>query len=77
MKRFFRKFWLRSDRARARDVLQHICDERVAARRRLEKLDRDADRALREAQALELEQFRESFFAKRDVVRSAFTRGVR
>jgi hypothetical protein len=77
MKKFFRKFWLRSDRARARNVLQDICDERVAARRRLEKLNRDADRALHEAQALELEQFRESFFGRRNVVRSAFLRGAR
>lgn len=77
MKRFFRKFWLRSDRARARDALQDICDERVAARRRLEKLNRDADRALREALDIERESFRESFFGKRNLVRSAFLRGAK
>jgi len=77
MKRFFRKFWFRNDQQRARDMLQEICEERIAARRKLEKLNRDADRALRDAQMLELERFRESFFGNRNVVRSAFLRGVR
>lgn len=74
MKRFLRNLWLRNDQARARDALQDICDERVAAKRRFEQLNRDADRALREAQALEQEQFRASFFGNRNVVRSAFLR---
>lgn len=70
--KLLRKLFARNDRRRARDFLQHICDERVAARWALDKATRDADRALREAQELEREQFREDFFGKRDPVRSAF-----
>jgi hypothetical protein len=75
MSKLFRKFWLRSDERRARDTLQEICDDRVVARRRLDQLNRDADRALREAQELELERFRVSFFGRRNTVRSAFSEG--
>jgi hypothetical protein len=75
MSKLFRKFWLRSDERRARDTLQEICDDRVATRRRLDQLNRDADRALREAQALELERFRVAFFGRRNTVRSGFHGG--
>lgn len=67
-----RRLFARSDRRRARDCLQEICDDRVKALRVLDKVLRDADRALRDAQELERERFREEFFSKRDPVRSAF-----
>jgi hypothetical protein len=61
-----------NDRRRARDCLQEICDERLKALRALDKAKRDADRALKDAQELELEHFRIEFFGKRNPVRSAF-----
>lgn len=70
-----RRFFARSDRRRARDCLQQICDERVKALRALDKAKRDADRALQDAKNLEREEFREDFFGKRDPVRSAFIGG--
>lgn len=73
--KFFRKFWLRNDQARARDALQDICDDRIAARRKMEQLDRDAERALVDAKNLETERFRLSFFGRRNPVRSGFIGG--
>lgn len=70
--KLLRQLFARIDRRRARDFLQHICDERVAARWALDEANRRADRALQDAQALEREQFREDFFGKRDPIRSAF-----
>jgi hypothetical protein len=70
--KLIRRMFARSDRRRARDCLQEICDERVKALRALDKAKRDADRALQDAQELEREQFREEFFGKRNPVRSAF-----
>lgn len=70
--KLMRRFFARSDRRRARDCLQEICDDRVKALRALDKAKREADRALREALELEREQFRESFFGRRDPVRSGF-----
>lgn len=65
-----------NDRRRARDYLQQICEDRIEARRKLDEANRLADRALLDAKKLEEEAFRQSFFAKRDPVRSAFLRGV-
>lgn len=70
--KLFHRFFAHNDRRRARDCLQQICDERVAARRKLDEATRNADRALQEAKDLEREQFREEFFGKRDPIRSAF-----
>jgi hypothetical protein len=70
--KLLRKLFALNDRRRAREFLQHICDERVKARWALDEANRRADRALQDAQALEREQFREEFFGKRDPVRSAF-----
>jgi hypothetical protein len=66
-------FFARSDRRRAREFLQQICDERIAARRALDDATRRADRALKDAQALEQEQFRQEFFGRRNPVGAAFT----
>lgn len=70
--KLFHRFFARNDRLRARDCLQQICDERVAARRKLDEATPNADRALQEAKDLEREQFREEFFGKRNPIRSAF-----
>lgn len=73
MKLFHRLFaW--NDRRRARAYLQQVCDEAIEARRKLDEAKRKADRALKDAQKLEDEAFRESFFANRDPVRTAFLR---
>ncbi|MFM0044068.1 hypothetical protein [Paraburkholderia sediminicola] len=76
MKLFHRLFaW--NDRRRARAYLQQVCEERIEARRKLDDANRKADRALKDAQKLENEAFRESFFSSRDPVRSAFIGSAR
>lgn len=70
--KFLHRFFAWNDRRRAREYLQHVCDERLAARLKLEEAERKADRALQDAQKLEAERFREEFFGKRNPQRSAF-----
>jgi hypothetical protein len=72
----FTRLFAWNDRRRARAYLQQVCDERIEARRKLDEANRKADRALKDAQKLEDEAFRQSFFAKRDPVRSAFIKGA-
>lgn len=69
------RFFAWNDRRRARDYLQQVCEDRVAARLKLDELDRKADRATQDAQKIEQERFRAEFFGKRDPVRSAFIGG--
>lgn len=64
-----------NDRRRARDTLQQFCDDRVAAIRALDQACRNADRALKDAQKLAAEQFRQSFFGRRDPVHAGFMEG--
>lgn len=64
-----------NDRRRARDTLQEFCDDRVKAIRALDEANRQAARALREASKLDTEQFRESFFGRRDPVHDGFFEG--
>lgn len=61
-----------NDRRRARDYLQQVCEDRVESLRKLDEINRKADRALQDAQRLEAEKFRREFFDKRNPVRSAF-----
>lgn len=68
----FRRIFSRSDRRRARDYLQQVCEDRMLARRKYEEASRAADRALKEAMELEAEAFRTEFFGNRNLVRSAF-----
>lgn len=70
--KLMRRLFARSDRRRARDYLQQVCDERVAAVRALDDTKRRADRALQEAQVLDREKFREQFFTRRNPVRSGY-----
>lgn len=70
--RLFRAACAANDRRRARDTLQGFCEDRVHALRALDEAHRKADRAMREACKLDAEQFRQSFFARRDPVRSGF-----
>lgn len=72
IRELFRKICAHNDQRRARIALQDICDERVIARRRAAQLDRDAERALRDAVELEREHFREEFFGRRNPVRAGF-----
>jgi hypothetical protein len=71
----FSRIFAWNDRRRARAYLQQVCEERIKARLELDEANRRADRALRDAQRLEDESFRESFFNKRDPVHAGFFKG--
>lgn len=71
----FNRLFAWNDRRRARDTLQQCCDDLFNARRAVDEAGRLADRALREAIELRREQFRESFFGKRDPVHAGFVEG--
>lgn len=64
-----------NDRRRARNLLQDVCDDLLAARRAEDEAKRRVERATRDAIQLECEQFRDEFFGGRDPVRSAYVRG--
>jgi len=71
----FHRLFAWNDRRRARDFLQQVCEDRVEARRKLDELDRKVDQAMRDAQRLNDEHFRESYFGKRDPIQSGFVEG--
>jgi len=73
--RFFHAACAANDRRRARNALQEVCDDRVQAIRALDRSLRNANRAMREAAKLDVEQFREAFFGRRDPVHAGFMKG--
>lgn len=68
----FKRLFAWNDRRRARDTLQDFCDDRVKAIRAFDQAHRQANRALRDALAINREQFRDSFFGERDPVHAGF-----
>lgn len=61
----------RSDLSRSRAMVAEVCEKRIEARRKFDKAERDAARALADAQRLEEDDFRMKF-EKRVTPRSAF-----
>lgn len=70
--KLIRRLFTWNDRRRARDYLQDVCEERAEMRRKLDEINRKADRALQDALELDFECFREQFFGKRDPVHTGF-----
>lgn len=68
----FRAACAANDRRRARDTLQDYCDERVKARLALERVERNAERALREALDLETQRLCTPIFEQRNPVHLGF-----
>lgn len=71
----FHRLFALNDRRRARDFLQHACDDWLEARRKFDEATRRADRALRDAQDVEPARYCKEFFGKRDPVRTGFAKG--